>query len=452
MRNPTDLPAQRISKTEFAELMAAVGPFEKNPEIAVACSGGADSTALAVLTDAWARARGGKATALVVDHGIRTNSATEAGSVATELGKQGIACTVLRNKSPIGSGDVQAAARKVRYELLQDWCKANGYLHLAVAHHREDQAETVLLRLARGSGSDGLAAMAPVSETSAIRIVRPLLSVPRAAVRATLAQVNVKHVEDPSNSDTKFARVRMRVLSSTLAKEGLTVRRLAETASRMARTRNALEDDVAIALARAATVYSYGHSRVLLEPLRRLPEETALRALARLLICIGGNQYTPRLARIERLYAWIQDGAPGGGRTLAGCRVLPRSHGLLVCREVSAATSVLPAKGEVLWDGRFRLYFGPRRVGEIKRLGNEGWRQVTAIDPALKKSNIPAVVRAGLPAIWRNGTLRSVPHLGLLGNKTVPHSRHPHYVEFAPLHPLVPARFTLQKGRYTLSK
>ena len=189
--------------------------------------------------------------------------------------------------------------------------------------------------------------------------------------------------------------------------------------------RDALEDDVAIALARAAIVHSHGYGRVLLEPLKQLPEETALRALARLLICIGGNDYTPRLALIERLYAWIRDGASGGGRTLAGCRVIPRGDGLLVCREVSAARSALPARGDVMWDGRFRLRFGPRRIGEVRRLGNEGWRQASAIDPAVKKQAIPAAVRAGLPAIWKDDTLRSVPHLGLLGNKTVPHSRHP---------------------------
>ena len=432
--------------------MAMIGPFEACPEIAVACSGGADSLTLALLIDAWARARGGTATALIVDHGIRENSRKEAEAVAVYLGECGMACEILRNRTQIGTGDIQAAARKVRYELLQRWCLVNKNLHLAVAHHQEDQAETVLLRLARGSGSDGLAAMAPVSETSNVRILRPLLGVPRTRLQATLDCWNVKHIDDPSNQNHKFARVRIRALLPVLAAEGLTAQRLAGTAARLARARNSLEIDVGAALARSAIVYPSGYCQLSPQLLCQISEETALRALARVLICIGGNDYTPRLARIERLHAWLQDGTPGGGRTLAGCRLLPFTSGLLVCREVSAAKSVVPARGDLLWDGRFRLRLGARRIGDVKRLGTEGWRLAVATVPALRKSTIPSAVLAGLPAIWKDRKLRSVPHLGLLGSKILLPGRHPHKVVFAPLRPLVPACFTLQKGRYTLSK
>ena len=181
--------------------MASIGPFETCPRIAVACSGGADSMTLALLTKAWVDTRGGRVTALIIDHGIRANSKAEAKSVATELASHGVACEIILNNVPIRSVDVQATARKIRYELLYNWCVANGYLHLAVAHHQEDQAETVLLRLARGSGSHGLAAMAPVVETQNIRILRPMLSVPQTRLQSTLSHLKVKHVHDPSNDD-----------------------------------------------------------------------------------------------------------------------------------------------------------------------------------------------------------------------------------------------------------
>ena len=452
MRLAGDAAVQRITKREFVALMTDIGPFESEPHLAIACSGGADSMALTLLADGWARAQGGRATALVVDHGIRTNSRKEAETVAGELKRCGVSCKVLRNTDAIGSGDIQAAARHVRYALLQDWCVANGVLHLAVAHHQEDQAETVLLRLARGSGNDGLAAMAPIAETSRIRILRPLLNVPQARLRATLAHFKAKHVEDPSNDDAHFARARMRALAPSLAAEGLTAQRLAETASRMARARNALENDVATTLGRAATVDPLGYCRVDPGYLLQVPEETALRALARLLMCVGGNAYTPRLAQLERLHEWLQSGAEGGGRTLAGCKAMRRGDELLVCREASAAIEVLPARGELVWDGRFRLRLGARRIGEVRRLGSEGWRQATDLAPALRKSSLPAAVRTALPAIWKNDSLRSVPHLGLLGKRRLRVSHHPHQVTFMPPRPLVPARFTLQKGRYTLSK
>ena len=433
-------------------LMASIGPFETCPRIAVACSGGADSMTLALLTKAWVDTRGGRVTALIIDHGIRANSKAEAKSVATELASHGVACEIILNNVPIRSVDVQATARKIRYELLYNWCVANGYLHLAVAHHQEDQAETVLLRLARGSGSHGLAAMAPVVETQNIRILRPMLSVPQTRLQSTLSHLKVKHVHDPSNDDPRFARVRIRELSLALAAEGMTARRLSETASRMARTREALEQNVAEALARMAVVHPSGYCCVSLKPLCAIPEEVALRGLARLLMCIGGNSYTPRLARLERLHSWIQDGAAGRGRTLAGCRVLRRCDGLLICREASAANSVLPARGELLWDGRFKLRLGNRNIGEVRRLGSNGWQQAIETVPRLRQSSIPAVARAALPSIWKRGTLGSVPHLGLLGKRMVPALHHPHQVVFVPPHPLVPARFTLQKGRFTLSK
>ena len=432
-------------------LMASVGPFEIRPGIAVACSGGADSMTLALLTEAWAAKRGGRVTALVIDHSIRENSKAEAQSVAAELASHGVACQIILNNVPIRSADVQATARKIRYELLNKWCVANGYLHLAVAHHQEDQAETVLLRLARGSGSHGLAAMAPVVETSKIRIIRPILSVPQTRLQATLAHLKVKHVHDLSNDDKRFARVRIRGLSLALAAEGMTARRLSETASRMARTRDALEQNVAEALARMAVVYPSGYCCVSQAPLRAIPEEVALRVMARLLMCIGGNSYSPRLARLERLLTWIQDGAAGSGRTLAGCRVLRRCDGLLICREASAVKSVLPARGELLWDGRFKLCLGNRNIGEVRRLGSNGWQQAIEVAPRLRQSSIPAVARATLPSIWKGDALSSVPHLGLLGKRMVPALHHPHQVVFAPPHPLVPARFTLQKGRFTLS-
>ena len=441
-----------IGKAAFNGLMAALGPYEQKPHIAIACSGGGDSMALALLTDIWAKAHGGAATALIVDHGIRAESAAEAKAVAEELSRHRIKSEVLRHTGPRIRGDIQAAARNIRYDLLTGWCAARGYLHLAVAHHLEDQAETALLRLSRGSGVDGLAAMAPVVETRSLRIIRPLLQVPRAKLELTLERRKVRHVDDPSNRDNAFARVRIRKLSAALAEEGMTPHRLAATASNMARARTAIEGDVAAVLARTTVLFPQGFGRVSTDALQRAPEEIALRALSRLLMCVGGSDYTPRMIRVERLYDWIRDGAPSGGRTLSGCRVLPREDGLLVCREASAARTSVPARGDVFWDGRFRMRFTARARGEIRRLGGEGWRCAVTIAPELRNLPIPSVVRPSLPAIWESDRLRSVPHLGLFREKRLPLVRHPHRVVFSPRRPLAPARFTLQKGEYTLSK
>ena len=154
--------AKPISKKEFAASMAALGPFERPPALAVAVSGGADSMALTLLAADWAAARRGSIVALTVDHRLRNESRAEAKQVAAWLAARGIEHKILAWTGEKPSSDVQAAAREKRYELLEDWCRRQGILHLLVAHNLDDQAETFLLRLGRGSGLYGLSGMASV--------------------------------------------------------------------------------------------------------------------------------------------------------------------------------------------------------------------------------------------------------------------------------------------------
>jgi tRNA(Ile)-lysidine synthase len=167
-------------------LLGFSAPFEPAPHIAVAVSGGADSMALALLAARWARQREGRVTGLIVDHGLRPNSAAEAKRVANWLGRRQIDHRILTWRGTKPETGVQTVAREARYGLLIDWCRRHGVLHLLVAHQLEDQAETVVLRLERGSGVDGLAAMPAAIETPWVRILRPLLALTRAELRAFL--------------------------------------------------------------------------------------------------------------------------------------------------------------------------------------------------------------------------------------------------------------------------
>ena len=155
--------------------MAALGPFEARPDLAVAVSGGADSLALCLFADRWVRARGGRLVALTVDHGLRPGSRQECATLARWLGGRGIEHDILTWKGAKPAAGIQAAAREARYSLLHEACRERGILHLLLAHHAADQAETVLLRAGAGSGFDGLAAMPAVSGLEAPRRLRPLL-------------------------------------------------------------------------------------------------------------------------------------------------------------------------------------------------------------------------------------------------------------------------------------
>jgi tRNA(Ile)-lysidine synthase len=398
--------APPLGADEFSTLMARLGPFEGGPRLAVAVSGGADSMALTLLAAAWTAVAGGTLTALTVDHRLRPAAAEEAAQVAAWLGGRGIAHRTLRLPTPLPAKGVQAAARAARYRQLESWCAEAGVLHLLLAHNLEDQAETLLLRLARGSGLDGLAGMAPVSERAACRVLRPLLEVPRARLEATLRQAGQGWIEDPSNRDPAYLRVRLRRAEAVLEEAGLGAARLAATAARLGRARAALEAGVAALLARAALVHPAGFVRLDPAALKAAPEEIGLRALAAVLALVGGALYPPRLERLERLYREIPAGI-GGGRTLGGCRVLARRGRLLVCREPAAVAPPVPALpgGTIHWDGRFCLYL-PTTAPDGLSLGALGAARLDVV-PAL-----PAAARTGLPALRDDRSVAAVPALG----------------------------------------
>lgn len=448
----TDPGAAPLDAAGFARLMAPLGPFEPAPRIAVAVSGGADGLALALLAADWAAARGGEAVAVTVDHGLRPEAAAEARQVRRWLAARGMSHSILPWRGPRPATDVQAAARAARYRLMGDWCARRGILHLLLAHHRDDQAETMLLRLARGSGLDGLAAMAPAAELPAstgapppgIRLLRPLLAVPKAALEAVLRQAGQDWIEDPSNRSEAFARARLRGLLPLLAAEGLTVERLAATAGHLARARAALDDAVAALAAEAVSVHPAGYAVLRLDAYRLAPEETALRCLSRCLATIGGADYPPRFDRLERLHGELT--APVGGgraraRTLGGCRIELGGDHARICRELAGIveeTPVGPAR-TVWWDRRFLLRFAGTGRARVAALGQDGWRRLLAEAPTLRRTALPAAVRPSLPALRDEAGLLEVPHLGW--RRPGARGIRVRAVEFAPARAVAPACF-----------
>jgi tRNA(Ile)-lysidine synthase len=189
---------------QLGAALDAIGGFEAQPFIAVAVSGGPDSLALTILADRWARERGGQLTALTVDHRLRPESAHEARIVGEWLAGRGIAHHVLVWDEAKPKTGIQEAARAARYRLLAGWCRAQGCLHLLTAHHREDQVETHLIRRRAGSGADGLAGMSAVREMAGLRLVRPLLAVPKARLIAALEGEGQPFISDPSNLNPDF--------------------------------------------------------------------------------------------------------------------------------------------------------------------------------------------------------------------------------------------------------
>ena len=443
--------AAPIATEEFDRLMAPLGPFERPPELAVAVSGGPDSMALCALADGWARDRGGRVAALVVDHRLRPESGDEALRVAGWLDALGVAHAPLAWTGPKPTSDVQAAARAARYRLMGDWCRGAGVIHLLLAHHRDDQAETLLLRLGRGSGLDGLASMASVVELPALRLLRPLLGMPPARLRATLEARGTPWLEDPSNRDPAFARTRIRALMPALAAEGLGAERLAGAARALGRARAIIESAVAGCLADAVEIAPAGYCRLDAALYASAPGEIARRALARVLMCVGGGVYAPRGDRLARLHDAFAQGRLGAGRTLGGCRLVPRRDGVLAVRETAAAKDEarLAGGGSVFWDGRFVVRAAAGSAGRrysVRRLGGDGWSGLAAADRSLRDTAIPGAARPSLPAVFDLDGIVAVPHLGYVRGGAFSGASPAFTAAFRPAQPLGRAGFAIVDG------
>ncbi len=430
---------------EFAGLMARLGPFEPAPRLAAAVSGGADSLALAMLAAAWASAAGGSLRALVVDHRLRPGSTAEARRTARMLRDHAIPAVVLTRAGAVPRTGIEAAARQARYHLMGRWCADHRILHLLVGHHHDDQAETVLMRLAAGSGLDGLAAMPAVQETRWGRLLRPLLPVPRERLRALLRARGLGWIEDPSNSEEAFARARLRRSASILATEGLTAGRLSRTAARVGAGRTVLEGATAALLASGAWIHPAGFARLDRGVIAQAPADLAWRALERVIRTIGAGDYPPRRERLQLLFEMVRGGGAVSPRTLGGCIIRPERTGLLVVREPAAIEAAIPVGGgiEIVWDRRFRVCISPAvRTGRglwIAALGRAGWRSVKAAGAVEAARIIPPAARAGLPALFDRRGLVEVPHLAYVRGRAAVVDR----LVFAPPHPLAAAEFSV---------
>lgn len=310
---------EAVTAEYFAMLMEAFAlvPEIKAPEakaletitIAVAVSGGPDSMALCRLAQEWAVPRGVKVVGLTVDHRLRDEAAVEAATVSqwldaidvpheTLVWQEGATVKQL-DRSP------QAAARDARFDLMTTWCGENNVTCLLTAHHADDQAETFLMRLIRGSGVDGLAAMSGETARGGMRVLRPLLTVTKTDLISTCKRFNQPWVHDPSNDNDSYARTRIRNVMAALESEGLHRDRLLKTVTHMQRAQTAIESavtDVMELAAKAGTKDESAGLTVDVAVLCSAPDEVALRGLARCLKTVSGAPYAPRFDSLERVF------------------------------------------------------------------------------------------------------------------------------------------------------
>jgi len=296
--------------------------WKNAPALLLAVSGGPDSVALMWLAARWRRplARGPRLMAVTVDHGLRAQAAREAREVKRLAATLGIEHRTMRWNGDKPATGVPAAARAARYRLLAQAARSAGARHILTAHTRDDQAETLLMRLLRGSGIAGLSAMARETERDGVTLVRPLLAIPKSRLVATLDKAGIGYADDPTNRDTAFTRPRLRALLPLLAAEGGDARGLARLARRLARANEAVEvlaDGAERYLALKENASPKMVARELdAEAFAALPEEIRLRLLMRAINRFG-HEGPAELGKVEALLAQLERGflkkPPKGG-------------------------------------------------------------------------------------------------------------------------------------------
>lgn len=369
--------------------------------LGVAVSGGGDSMALLALLCRYGERNQIALHCATVDHGLRPEAAAEARMVAAFCARHDVPHSILKWSGWNGEGNLQNAARRARYALLGDWARSQGIADIVLGHTQDDQAETVLMRLGRAAGVDGLSAMAARREAFGVVWHRPLLGVTRAALRGFLQDQRIDWCDDPSNEDAHYDRIKARCALGTLAELGIDRAALAQVARNMAQARHALDHQTMQAIRDLVDLRGGGAAICWLK-FNALPSDIARRLALAAIDWITASDYPPRQKALGAALAAVKT---SGSATLAGCRFLRDGDTLWVFREYQAVAEKV-GQGAQLWDDRWCIRTNAPRAGhEIRALGEKGLAQC----PDWRATGLPRALLLATPAVWEDTTLIAAP-------------------------------------------
>lgn len=371
--------------------------------LGVAVSGGGDSVALLCLVADFAKVHNLEVHAISIDHGIRKAAREEIRSVSRLCAELGVPHHVEYWRGWDGKGNLQDQARMARYELMAGWAEQNDVRHIVVGHTANDQAETLMMRLMRGSGVDGLSAMSSRRVQHGVSWIRPLLSVQRDELRRFLEERGVPWIEDPSNENLRFERVRVRKAMELLEPLGLTTETLLQVSENMTMARDALDWQTFLAARDCAEVI-LGSVAFDLQRVLALPREIARRLLVRGLLWVSGADYPPRRDVVMRAITALREGR---NMTLEGCQLTHDKGVLWIHREYNAVAELTAEVGD-LWDERWTITGSEDDPDLLVRaLGEDGLGRVED----WRSYEMPRSAVLSLPSVWQGDEVAAVPLL-----------------------------------------
>ena len=409
-------------KLTAAALLHRLQPFGAEAHLALAVSGGGDSMGLlALAAEAQKLDYAPRFSVLTVDHKLRPEAADEAAQVGDICRALGLPHYLLAADENLSQTGIQQEARNLRYRLMAGWCAAYEAQALVLAHHQDDQAETVLMRMARGSGVKGLGGMAPRrkihTEAGPLLLLRPFLNDAGDALKNIAAAAGLPVIDDPSNEDTRFERVRWRRLLPKLAAEGLDAATLAEMAATMRQTQAALDKKLTGWLETHADWHEYGVLCLPRAGFEALPQAHQQRLLGRFVQYFGQHAHPLKRRKSERVLQHMAN-SPFGGAVLGGAQLRWRGDTIFMGREAAACPSPLALHdGDGIWDNRFR--FASEKADKklhLAALGQAGVQEMRNRGVVFDKK-LPAVYFAALPGLFADEVLINCPVITKTGGK-----------------------------------
>ena len=414
----------------FFKTMNSLGPYEKNPHLAVAVSGGCDSLCLAILAKKWVDMKGGRITALIVDHSLRKTSNQESKKTQNTLKKQKIFSKSFKwdlSKKP--KNGLQEKAREFRYNIFEEWCYKKNIKYLLVAHHFEDQKETFIMRLNSNSNIYGLACMPKVLLKKEIKILRPLLDLKKKVIIDYLKEKKVNWIEDPSNNSLKYSRNRLRKILPKLEEKGLTDSSFKKILKRAQKERKKIENKFSTWLIKNVKIHTLGYAAVNFKSLKLLDKDNFIFIFSKLLNIISGSFYGPKSKYVYNFYKKIKSNEIVNKTNLGGCHIFFFKKKMYICREVFKKTRRQEINfkfNKIIWDNRFEIddkkeIFLKRKLGKsvfIEQLQKEGWNEISLKNEKFKREiTIPNKIILSLPAVKnKKNDVLYVPHLQYYSN------------------------------------
>lgn len=350
---------KKVSTDKSLDLETLFSPLVGRAIVGLAVSGGADSLALMALVERWATQNAGAPRIIVytLNHGLRPEAAAETTLVARYAKELGMDVRVLKWDGQKPKTGIQAGARRARYGLIGNAMAADGAEVLLTAHHRDDQAETLLMRMAHGSGLKGLGGMRAEAIVEGVSVFRPLLDVPKSVLEAVVAERGWTPVADPSNDDVHYERVRWRQMLPQLSQLGLDAGVLAGLAKRLGRAENALDAMADRSFAEIGVLDPFGIVRLNADKFGAADMEIQIRLVQKSLLLAGDQRKQFALAQIEQLVVAL-NASNFVPITLLGCKIDMHQQQVVFAREAGRmpgdVLEILPG-GQLVWDARFEI-------------------------------------------------------------------------------------------------